>query len=706
MKFQLEFDKNIVRLVQLDEQDMSILANDNRLASFEHSLTSNKAIRLLVMHADAGLPALRFWLNKTQDKQFEINCVTDLDEAMPFLQSQSVDVLMLDLALLADNPLQTIEQLLGKVIETAIILIYDEHDEPLVHAAMQKGVQDGIQRSMLGNSNLQDIITRAFDRQISRYRLIHENYYLQAKASDQQKALHDFEKKFYRVSQIKQALEQKIEKQYTFCDTIHDIVGALIVVLDPEGRIIRFNHACREMTGYALHEVVGKKVWDLLLTPEETPAVKEVFSNLVTEKLPGKYENYWVTREGKKRRIAWANTVFVDEDGNIEYVISSGIDITDQNRVAQALRKSENELRLITDALPVRIAYIDNNFQVQFINRAYEEWSGLSRQQIQGKHIRFIISEQGYAKVRQYFEKVISGKEVNFELSMNDSSHSTQYMSYTFVPDFSDDGEVRGFFSVASDISQLKEAERQERKRVIELAHLSRLSTMGEMTAEIAHELNQPLTAIASYSDACLRMLQTGTNNLGEVPEVLHEICGQSQYAGGIIKRLRSFLQKRESHREALNINELIRHVLQLLQLDSRYHDVELELNLSDDVPIVWADNVMIEQVVLNLARNAIEAAQSGSGLLPAKVSITTHINNNQVEVIISDNGPGFDKEQYDHLFEAFYTTKEDGVGIGLNISRSIIHDHDGKIWADMANKLSGADFHFTLPITTESSNL
>ncbi|MHC4540710.1 MAG: PAS domain S-box protein, partial [Planctomycetota bacterium] len=253
-------------------------------------------------------------------------------------------------------------------------------------------------------------------------------------------------------------------------------------------------------------------------------------------------------------------------------------------------------------------------------------------------------------------------------------------------------GQVYG-----SDITERKGLEEQARKHQTELLHVSRLSTVGEMASGFAHELNQPLSAILSYANACLRMNRSGKADTDMITECLEEISSQTGRAGEVIRRIRNFIQKRQSRQSTVDVNNLVREAVGFMDSEIRHSSVCLDLGLAADMPAVLADSIQVEQVLLNLIRNAVEAMDSIS-TEARRLTIQTLAGSPMVEVTVSDTGHGLTAEVAERIFEPFFTTKTDGLGIGLSISRSIIEAHGGRFWV-RANQPSGSTFGFALPV-------
>jgi two-component system sensor kinase FixL len=238
-----------------------------------------------------------------------------------------------------------------------------------------------------------------------------------------------------------------------------------------------------------------------------------------------------------------------------------------------------------------------------------------------------------------------------------------------------------------------EEAVRESRER---LMHVARLSTLGEMTTGLAHELNQPLTAIATYARAAERLAEQGPAQHDEVISALRQIAAQALRAGEIIKRLRTLVRNRETQEELLDLNTVVRELAVLAESDARANNVQLQLELAADVPPVLGDAIQLQQVMLNLLRNAIDAVCSEAAS-ERSIHLRTALVAGGVEVCVLDAGPGIDPAIRERLFEAFATTKPEGTGLGLAISRSIVESHHGRLmWR--ANLPRGSCFFFTLP--------
>jgi C4-dicarboxylate-specific signal transduction histidine kinase len=257
-------------------------------------------------------------------------------------------------------------------------------------------------------------------------------------------------------------------------------------------------------------------------------------------------------------------------------------------------------------------------------------------------------------------------------------------------------GAAAAILEINRDITERKRAEEALHKAQAELAHVTRVATLGEMTASISHEINQPLAAVVNNASACLRWL--AASNLEEARQSAALVIADGHRAGEIIGRIRALAKKSPLRKDWLYINETILEVTALARSEVQRNRVSLETQLADDVPLILGDRIQLQQVILNLIINAIEA-MSGVGEGPRELLVGSGKDELQgVRVTVRDSGPGLDPESIDHLFTAFFTTKPKGMGMGLAISRSIIEAHGGRLWA-VPNDGPGATFQFTLDV-------
>jgi len=260
---------------------------------------------------------------------------------------------------------------------------------------------------------------------------------------------------------------------------------------------------------------------------------------------------------------------------------------------------------------------------------------------------------------------------------------------------------VLGFFSLSTDITEIRQTEVMSRQHLSEVADIGRSSAMGELATQIAHEVNQPLTAIASFCEAATRMLAAGQAQPEIIAQILADIAAEAHRAGDIIRHMRRLLRKRPPRFEKADINALVRDVLRLARIEDGFRGVEMRFDEDPTLTPFPMDRVLLEQVMFNLLQNALDAMQSTPPAQRLLVVTTKRVSENEIEVAVQDNGTGLPTKRGDLVFDPFFTTKADGMGLGLTISRSIIEMHGGKLRAT-DNPDGGANFQFTVSARDE----
>jgi two-component system sensor histidine kinase TtrS len=261
------------------------------------------------------------------------------------------------------------------------------------------------------------------------------------------------------------------------------------------------------------------------------------------------------------------------------------------------------------------------------------------------------------------------------------------------------DGRGRPQYAIVmiDDITDRRRAEEDARQRQEELAHVLRVTTLNQMASGLAHEINQPLAAIVSYAKGCVHWLQSGRGVAAELIATQQEIAAEALRAGEVIRRLRQFVRKEPPRREWLDLNDLVRGAVRLVQADAREHGIAVRLDMSVGLPPVHVDRVQIEQVILNLVRNGLEAMEGGDAEHRELLVRTSMAGDEALEVAVCDSGVGLSADLVESVFNPFFTTKPNGLGMGLSISRLIIESHGGRLWATPEIN-RGTTFHFKLP--------
>lgn len=327
------------------------------------------------------------------------------------------------------------------------------------------------------------------------------------------------------------------------------------------------------------------------------------------------------------------------------------------------------------DNLPAMVAYIDAGQRFRFNNRAYLDAYGLTPKDLYGRHLHEILGEDGYAMVRPHLEQALAGQRQAFDLHVAGGS-SPRDLAITYVPDMDANGKARGVYALVDDITERKALEQRDKARLVEFAQMSRLANVGEITTEIAHQVNQPLAAIAMFSNAAQRTLENGGDQ-GKLRDWMETINAQAKRASEVIQRLRRFAHRGEIKTSPVDLNASAREVFALVEPEARARQVALRLELADALPAVMAAGILMEQVIYNLAHNAIRAAAEQAQ--PGQVTIRTHADARRIWLSVIDNGPwrGGARDQDAGDGQPIEQTDE-WHGVGLSISRGIVTNYQG----------------------------
>jgi two-component system sensor kinase FixL len=367
--------------------------------------------------------------------------------------------------------------------------------------------------------------------------------------------------------------------------------------------------------------------------------------------------------------------------------------------MAKEHQRSDALFRALIATAVDGIIVIDENGMVEIYSSACERLFGYAADEVVGQNVKMLMPspyrEEHDAYISHYRQtrerRIIGiGREV-----VGRRKDGTTFPMYLSVGEGMLEAK-RIFVGIIHDLTPREITTRRMQELQSELLHVSRLSAMGQMTAALAHELNQPLTAIMNYVNAARRTIASaGTPEAARAAELIEKAANQTARAGQIIRQLREFVEKRESSREELDLNKVIEEAIALGLVGSVDASVKLRTRLARDLPHVLIDKIQVQQVVINLVRNSIEAMLA---VATRELNVETKLGEKGfVEVSVSDTGPGLPEEVASRLFQPFVTTKEKGMGVGLSICQSIIEAHNGRIWA-APNDRRGVTFRFRLP--------
>jgi C4-dicarboxylate-specific signal transduction histidine kinase len=321
-----------------------------------------------------------------------------------------------------------------------------------------------------------------------------------------------------------------------------------------------------------------------------------------------------------------------------------------------------------------------------------------------GKHVAEFLGWEGFEQTaKAYFDRCFAGEEVGYVEWFNQSI-GRRYLAVTYSPLRPTSERVEAVLAIGRDLTEHVLATEALRDAQMTLAHANRVTTMGELAASISHEVNQPLAAVVNAAAACLRWLDRGTPNLDEARSAVEWITKEANRASEVIRRVRALANKTSIEKVPLDINDVVREVIALVQRELISHQVSSRMELAPTLPIILGDRVQLQQVIINLVMNGIEAMQSVTDRPRELVIRSRQDETRQVLVSVTDCGVGISAENADRLFNAFFTTKSTGMGMGLSISRSIIEAHGGRMSAS-GNEGPGATFQLVLPLHQEDAS-
>ncbi|QDV41683.1 Sensor protein FixL [Stieleria neptunia] len=499
--------------------------------------------------------------------------------------------------------------------------------------------------------------------------------------------------------------EQTLGLQAMILAHIHDAV----ISTDMEGNVETWNSAATRLFGYSAEEAVGCSV-DFLCFPDHRVDWKEQVLPPNGEPSADDLQIRLRRKDASTVLVALRLSLMNADDGQPIGIIGCCNDITEQKEIEAKLSESEtlvreklSELEHLYRTTPIGLCMMDTQLRYRRINDELARINGLPVEAHLGRPLREVLPDLADSIEPLYHDVIQSGRakrNIEVERPPADGESQSSFFLASYHPLKDDAGRVRGVSTVVKDVSERRWAEERLRSNETQLAHVSRLSTMGEMVAGIAHEINQPLYAIANYATACEHL--AGKREAGwedKIQSVMGQIAEQAVRAGEIIKRLRGFVANTESEYCPIDLNELIHDTIKLLSFEARRLGATVTLELDDALPPVMGDSIQIQQVFVNLIRNAFEA-MDGQANGENRVQIRSEAFGDEVSVSVKDSGPGISAEMVDQLKEPFYTTKEQGLGMGLAISQTIVAAHEGRLRIE--SDASGAEFCITFPALHE----
>jgi PAS domain S-box-containing protein len=443
---------------------------------------------------------------------------------------------------------------------------------------------------------------------------------------------------------------------------------------------------------------IGTACWDHALDFETEPVKwrlvratldsRKPFRDFVYRELDGTGSPMYVRASGKP--------VF-DANGEFHGYRGTGTDVTALMRAQDALRESERSARSAIDGIAALFAILAPNGEVETVNRQLLDYFGRSLEELKNWGTSDAVHPEDLPRVIELNERgLASGLPFNFELRLRRLDGEYRWFETRVVPFRDDSGRIARWYNLLTDIEDRTRALARLEQMQSDFAHMNRVSMMGELAASLSHEITQPIASAGNNARAALNFLGMQPPDLSEVREALSCVVGDTDRAGDIIDRIRDHIKKTPPRKEHFDLNEAISEVIVLGRSAIIINGISVQTRLSEELLLIHCDRVQLQQVVLNLILNAAEAMGSVEAE-PRDLSISTEQHHTGVLVAVRDSGPGIDPTNLERVFEAFFTTKSRGVGMGLSICRSIIDAHGGRLWAE-ANEPRGTIFQFTLP--------
>ena len=446
---------------------------------------------------------------------------------------------------------------------------------------------------------------------------------------------------------------------------------------------------------------IGTACWDhaldLKTEPEKWRLVRATldsrkpFRDFVYRGLSGNGSPMYVKASGKP--------VF-DANGEFRGYRGAGSDVTEIMRAQEALRESERNARSAIDGIAGLVAITTPNGELETVNRQVFEYFGRSLEELKNWGTSDAVHPEDLPHVVEMFTKAVaSGIPYQLDQRLRRFDGEYRWFDVRGLSIRDDSGRIARWYVLMTDIEDRTRALARLEQMQSDFAHMNRVATMGQLTASITHEVKQPITATATNAEAALRWLDRQPPNLEEARQMLADIVKDSHRAGDVIERMRDLIKKAPPRKDRVEINGAIREVIELTYSEAAKNGVSVQTQFAESLPLIQGDRVQLQQVMLNLIINAIQA-MSGVAAGVRELRITTENTESEgVRLAVRDSGPGLSSENFQRLFEPFYTTKPEGMGMGLSICRSIIEAHGGRLWA-IPCEPQGALFQFTIPAT------
>jgi PAS domain S-box-containing protein len=433
--------------------------------------------------------------------------------------------------------------------------------------------------------------------------------------------------------------------------------------------------------------------------PQDRALAQQVIDRASQTGTDFEHEYRLLLADGRVKHVHAIAHALQEAFGNREF-IGAVTDITERKTAEEKIRLSERELRTIVETIPVFVGTALPDGSADFVSQSWLDYTGLSREQWLGWGWMSVIHPEDLNRGRTNWQAALAtGTSVEQELRYRRADGTYHWFLNSNFPLRDEEGKVVKWYGVMSDIGDRKQAEDHLRDTRLKLSKASRIATVAELSASIAHQLNQPLTSIIANAQAAKRWFGAAPPNMTEVISSIDRVIRDSRAADETIQHIRALFKRESFDKKDVNLPDIIREVVRVVQEDPKKRDVPIECHFEEPLPAISIDQIQVQQVFINLIVNAIEALE-GKQVPPPVILRAAATDSNEILIQVIDNGPGIDDPE--RIFDAFMTTKEKGMGIGLAVSRSIVESHEGRLWAEN-NKAGGATFNVALPLSHAS---
>src|SRR6266850_731613 len=472
-------------------------------------------------------------------------------------------------------------------------------------------------------------------------------------------------------------------------------------VIARDGTLLSVNAAGAAMAGApSVDFMLGRNFYDFV-TPDDRERYR-AFNESVCAGQKGVLEFHIFRVDGECRHLETRAAPLRNDDGTVAQ-LGIARDITARKQAEGRLRESERNLRQLTETIPEMLWSATPEGAIDYCNTRLSDYTGFDAEQVMGDGwTKLVHPDDVDHAVQEWSSCIRTGVAYRIEVRTFHAADATYRWCLTHARPLRDEhGGIRKWYGTVVDMHDWRQAQEELRQTQEKLAHMMRVITMGELTASIAHEVNQPLSGILTNAGTCLRMLAADPPDVAGACETARRTIRDANRTSEVIVRLRALFSGKELTTESMDLNEATREVIALSMNELQRHLVMLRPELADDLPLVTANRVQLQQVILNLLRNASDA-MAGIDDGPRQLLIRTERDEgDRVRLTVQDVGVGLEPHVMDKLFQAFFTTKSSGMGIGLSVSRSIIEKHGGRLWGE-PNDGPGATFAFSIPRVPE----